>query len=302
MRTVDAVNGAGKKVLVTGGTGFTGSFVVRELCEAGYEVCCFVRESSNTAVLDGYPVRFVHGDLNEPHTLRDALAGMDALVNVASIGFGHGPGIVRACQEAGVKRALFFSTTAVFTTLEAKTRKVRLEAEAAIKESGLDYTIFRPTMIFGTPRDRNMIRLIRFVDRFPVVPVFGSGTALQQPVYVKDLARAVRLVLGMPITWRQDYNLSGKKPLTYNQVIDTVAELLGRRVRRVHLPVRASLALVNLARVLPGLPNFSAEQVLRLNEDKAFTHQEATDDFAYAPVSFREAVAAEIKEYRTLNG
>ncbi|RJX19119.1 MAG: NAD-dependent epimerase/dehydratase family protein [Desulforudis sp.] len=289
-----------KKVLVTGATGFTGSFVVRELCAAGYEVYCFVRESSNTSVLSGCEVTYVTGDLGQPSSLFEALKGMDALVNVASIGFGHGPDTVRACEDAGVKRALFFSTTAVFTTLEAKSKETRLKAENAITGSGLEYTIFRPTMIYGTPRDRNMIKLIRFVDRFPVVPIFGSGTSVQQPVYVRDLARAVATVLNLSQTFRKDYNVSGKEPITYNEVVDTVAALLGKRVVKIHLPVRLSLAAVNLARAIPGLPNFTAEQVLRLNEDKAFSHEAAADDFRYAPVSFREGIAAEIEEYQML--
>lgn len=289
---------AAKKILVTGATGFTGSFVVRELCRAGHDVYCFVRESSDTSALEGCKVTLVKGDLDNISDLSCSLKKREVLVNVASIGFGHGPSIVRACMEAGVKRALFFSTTAIFTTLDAKSKSKRLEAENAIKESGIDYTIFRPTMIYGTPRDRNMIKLIRFVDRFPVVPVFGPGTFLQQPVYVRDLAGAVVKAIDTPGSCRKEYNLSGKEPITYNEVVDTVAEFLGKGILKVHLPVGFSLSLINAAKYIPKLLGISPEQVLRLNEDKAFPHREAAEDFGYDPVSFRQGIEEEIREYR----
>ncbi|OPX84867.1 MAG: dTDP-glucose 4,6 dehydratase [Pelotomaculum sp. PtaB.Bin104] len=290
-----------KKVLVTGATGFTGSFVVRELCASGYDVFCFVRGCSDISVLNGYQVSYVNGDLDHPSTLFESLKKMDVLVNVASIGFGHGPSIVRVCEEAGVKRAIFFSTTAVFTTLEANSKIKRLEAEKAIKESGLDYTIFRPTMIYGTMRDRNMIKLIKFLDRFPVIPIFGPGEALQQPVYVKDLAKAVAKVVDVSRTYKKDYNLSGKEPLTYNEVVDTVANLLGKKVFKIHIPLRASLVLINSVKLIPGLPKFTPEQVLRLNENKTFSYQTAVEDFGYAPLSFYEGVTEEIREYQSYN-
>lgn len=291
-----------KKVLVTGATGFTGSFVTRELHKAGYEVFCFVRKASDTSPLLGYCIGYGEGDLNDPASLIKALKGKDALVNVASIGFGHGPSIVNTCREAGVKRAIFFSTTAIFTTLETKSRQNRLKAERAIMGSDLDYTIFRPTMIYGTPRDRNMVRLIRFLDRFPVIPVFGPGTALQQPVYVNDLAMSVVKSIEAPKTYRKAYNLSGREPLAYNEVIKTVASLLGRSALKIHLPVNTSLRFIETANKIPGLPRLSKEQILRLNEDKSFSHQKAVEDFGYEPTSFYDGIAREIQEYRALAG
>lgn len=285
------------KILVTGATGFTGSFVVRELHKAGHNICCLVRESSDISVLDGYKFDIKRGDLDNSHLIVKALTGMDALVNVASIGFGHGPSIIEACEKAGVKRAIFFSTTAIFTTLNAQSKKIRLEAEKSIKESGLDYTIFRPTMIYGTPRDRNMIKLIRYIDRFRFVPVFGPGNSLQQPVYVNDLAMSVAKVIDSKSTFRKEYNLSGKEPLTYNEVIDTIAWLMEKKIIKIHLSVFASITFIKSLRMIPMIPKLSVEQILRLNEDKSFSHQEAANDFGYSPVSFHKGISEEVKEY-----
>src|SRR5262249_47967900 len=142
-----------------------------------------------------YVARFAEGDLGDPGSLRGALDGQDVLVNVASLGFGHAEGIVRAACESSVGRAVYFSTTSLFTTLPARSKAVRQRAEDAVRGSGPPWTIVRPTMIYGDPGDRNLIRLIRWVDRFPAIPVFGPGTFRLQPVHADDLAVAVVALL-----------------------------------------------------------------------------------------------------------
>ena len=285
------------RILVTGATGFTGKYVVKELCSNGYKVTCFLRQSSNRSGLASLPVEYVVGDLADNTILRDALKNQDALVNIASLGFGHAQGIVKACQEANIKRAVFFSTTSVLTTLAAPSKVVRTEAEKLIRESNLDYTIIRPTMIYGSVGDRNMIRLIRFIYRSPVVPVFGDGKSLLQPVCVQDLAKAVSSILQNDKTRNKIYHLSGREPLTYNAVIDMVAEKLNKRVAKIHIPVSLSMFAIKIAKYVPGFPHITPEQVLRLNENKAFSHEEAGNDFGYAPMSFDDGIKREVAEF-----
>ena len=227
------------------------------------------------------PVRFA--DLNHAQQLATQLKGCDALLNVASIGFGAAPSILEACRSAAVRRAVFVSTTAIFTQLNAGSKVVRQAAEAAITSSGLDTTILRPTMIYGTPGDRNMIRLVRWLDRWPVLPVFGNGRSLQQPVHVSDVAWAVVQVLETPATIERQFNISGAAPLTYNDVVRLTAQALGRRVQRFHIPARPIVTALHVSERLGITLPIKAEQVLRLNEDKAFSHAEAADAFGYSP-------------------
>lgn len=283
------------KVLVTGATGFTGSRVVPLLLDSGHEVRCFVRETSDRSQLGTLPVEWVTGDLSDNEALTSALRGVDALVNIASLGFGHAESILRSAKEAGVRRGIFISTTAIFTQLNAGSKSARLAAEEAIQASGLDYTILRPTMIYGSPRDRNMWRLIRLLRFSPIIPIFGDGESLQQPVFVDDVAQAVLLALGTDVTIGKSYNIAGKDPLTYNQVIDTVASALGKRVWKLHLPYMPIVRLLQFTeRIRIRLP-IKAEQVLRLNENKAFSYEEAQRDFGFYPRSFAEGIELERK-------
>ncbi len=282
------------KVLVTGATGFTGSRVVPLLLQSGFQVRVFVRPTSDQSPLSPLTVEWATGDFANPETFTAALRGVDALVNIASLGFGHAESILKSMKEAGVRRGIFISTTAIFTQLNAGSKSIRLAAEEAIQSSGLDYTILRPTMIYGTPRDRNMWRLIRLLKITPVMPIFGDGESLQQPIFVDDVAQAVLLALQNDTTIGRSYNIAGKTPLTYNQVIDTVANALGKRVWKLHLPYMPIVrALQFTERMKLRLP-IKAEQVLRLNENKAFSYEEARQDFAFSPRSFEEGIRTEI--------
>ncbi|MBF0510658.1 MAG: NAD(P)H-binding protein, partial [Deltaproteobacteria bacterium] len=143
--------------------GFTGRAVVRLLSEKYGQIACLVRSPQGAEMLRGYGVDLVWGDLNQPESIKTALTGRDVLINVASLGFGHTAAVVDACARAGVRRAVFISTTAIFTTLPAASKTIRIEAERIITAGPLDYTILRPTMIYGKPGDRNMIRLLHWL-------------------------------------------------------------------------------------------------------------------------------------------
>lgn len=284
----------GMKVFLTGATGFTGERVLARLRTRGAAVRCLVRSEEKAAALRGDGVECVIGDLSEVDGLARALSGCDLLVNVASLGFGHGPGVVAAAERAGVARAVFTSTTAIYTQLNAPSKAVRVAAEDAIRGSALAWTLVRPTMIYGSGRDRNICRLIRYVRRFPILPVFGSGTSLMQPVFVDDLADAIVAAAETPATVRREYAVSGAQPLTYNELVRTVARLMGRRLRLLHLPHRPVVfGLRALERITSRLP-VKAEQVLRLNEDKAFAWDDARRDFGFAPRTFAAGAREEL--------
>ncbi len=290
------------KVLVTGGTGFTGSRLIPLLLQNGFQVRVFVRPTSDRSPLSALEVEWATGDLANPETFTAALRGVDALVNIASLGFGHAESILRSIKEAGVKRGIFVSTTAIFTQLNAGSKSIRLAAEEAIRASGLDFTILRPTMIYGSPRDRNMWRLIRLLRITPVMPIFGDGESLQQPIFVDDVAQAVLLALQNDVTIRKSYNIAGKDPLTYNQVIDTVAFALGKRVWKLHLPYLPIVRTLQFTERMKIRLPIKAEQVLRLNENKSFSYEEAQRDFGFNPRSFDDGIGVEVGGLETKNG
>ena len=282
-------------VLVTGASGFLGVHVVPLLVDRGYEVSALARSMEAAARIAALGVVPLPGDLDAPAAVDEAFAESeaDALVNLASLGFGHAPAIVAAAEEAGIKRAVFVSTTAVATSLDARSKAVRLAAEELIGDSALDWTILRPTMIYGTPRDRNMARLLRFLRRSPLVPVPGGGDRLQQPVHVDDVAAAVVAALDRPVSVGRTYDLAGPQPLTFREVVEQAAAALGRSPRLVPVPLGPAVAAVHLYERLAPTPRIRAEQLERLAEDKAFDVEAARQDLGFEPRPFHEGIAQE---------
>lgn len=267
------------RLLLVGATGFLGSGVAVRL--APRQAIALVRSTSDHSVLPS-DMELREGDLDEPLPLE----GIGTLVYCASMGFGHVPRIIRQLQgEARVRRAIFISTTAIFTLLSTTSRAVRVEAEAAVEASSLDWTILRPTMIYGAARDRNISRLLRYLKRFPVFPLCGN--ALWQPIYVDDLANAVVAALDTPRTHHKTYNLAGPQALTLASLVRTAARAIGRRVLLLPVPLQAAVQGARLTHIV------TTEQIRRLAENKAFSIAEAAVDFNFAPRSFAEGVQLE---------
>ncbi|MDP8901777.1 MAG: hypothetical protein M3N33_11685, partial [Actinomycetota bacterium] len=198
---------------------------------------------------------------------------------------------------AGVSRLVVVGSTSAHSAYEFRSGPKK-RMESVVKGSGLDWTIARPAMIYGSELDKNVHRLLRFLDRSPLFPIFGPGTNLWQPVYHEDCARGVYEALVRPAAVGQAYDLPGASPLAYQDLVKTAARALGRETRLVRLPlepIRRTLLLAESLR-LP-LP-VKSEQVLRLREDKAYPYDAARRDLDYAPRPFADGVALEVARLR----
>ncbi|HVE62580.1 MAG TPA: NAD(P)H-binding protein [Mycobacteriales bacterium] len=283
------------RILVTGGSGFTGQRVLRQARDEGHEVVALVRSASAGRVAEGLGATPVAGDLDDPASLDVAFrVDADVLVNVASLGFGHAPAVVSAAEEAGIRRAVFVSTTAITTTLPASSKRVRLAAESAIRGSSLDWTIIRPTMIYGAAGDRNLARLIRLMRRTRVVVLPGGGHRLQQPVHVEDLAASILAAATTDAAIGQTYDVAGPDPMSLRDLVLEVGSALGIRPVLITVPLRPTIAALKVYERLAPRPRLKSEQLERLAEDKAFSIADARRDLGYAPRSFSSGIGAEV--------
>jgi len=286
------------KVLLTGATGLLGGALLELLLAEGHEVRCLVREGSPRASrLDPRRPELARGDAGDARSLSRALSGTDALLHVA--GIEYAPAVLEAARGMDALRLVVVGSTSAHSSYASRSGP-KLRMEELVRASGLEYTIVRPSMIYGSELDKNMHRLLRFLDRSPLFPMFGSGKNLWQPVYHEDCAKGVYEALVRPAAVGQSYDLPGAEPLTYLELVRTAAGALGRKPRIVRVPlepVRRALAAAEGMR-LP-LP-IRSEQVLRLREDKAYPYDRAKEELGYAPRPFREGIMLEVARLRQL--
>ncbi len=292
------------KLLVTGITGHSGKWFLNNLETNNFngEVNVVVRESSKTDILDNSSLKIVKhiGDLDDKKFLNKVTQNVDTVIQIAHIKYSLN--ILEAAVQNNVDWFIGVHTTGIYSNFKVASEEyIAIEKELEKYRDDINITLLRPTMIYGSSMDQNMFKLVKFIDKSPVFPLFGLGKNLMQPVHAKDLGKAYYNVLMTPeITKNKSYILSGKYPITYKELVKTVAAELNSHVKIINIPIKLSYysALVG-NRLIPKFP-INEEQVLRMKEDKNFPHLSAKRDFGYNPVSFKEGIKEEVEEYLSM--
>ena len=282
--------------MVSGGTGLLGQGLLRVLRESGeHEVRCLVRTTSSVERLQG--LELAYGDALDAGSIEKALRGTDAFVHIAGIQFT--PWVLEAMHRAGVERLVVAGSTSAHSRFVFRSAP-RSANETLLAGSGLSWTVVRPSMIYGSELDHNMHKLLRFLDRSSVFPLFGSGENLWQPVYYEDVARGMYEALVRKEAVGSTYDLPGARPLRYVDLVRVAAGALGKKVRILRIPaepVRRGLLIAEKFGV--RLP-VKSEQVLRLREDKVYSYEKAREELGYAPRAFEEGIALEASRLREI--
>lgn len=280
-------------ILVTGITGLTGRFLLKALRTEGYQgrIRCLVRDSSDVSWMDDDNFELVVGDVNSYNSLVEALAGTTAVIHLVNIR--SSPQVIQACYATGVIRAIFVNTTGIFSRYQQYAAEYQ-RLEAAMLNCTLDYTIIRPTMIYGNYQDKNIHKLVKIVNKYPIVPVLGGGYGLMQPIYAGDLATVIARALQNKVSINKAYNVAGKEPIRFKDMMHMISRELGKRRLFITVPYFMALAAGYIGEVIPnGL--IDVERVKRLQEEKVFSYAEAYKDLAFSPLSFEQGVILEVE-------
>lgn len=238
------------KVLVTGGTGFVGTHLVNALARRGHEVAVLARDPESARNRYNRPVERIAGNVLEPATLAPAVAGRDAVIHL--VGIIHESGeqtfqrmhvdapanVVAAMKSAGVRRLLHMSAMGVSEDAPSDYGRTKAAGEKLVRESGLDWTVFRPSIVFG-PGDGFVSLLAPIVRLNPVfIPVIGSGETRFMPVSVYDVSRVYADALEKPETVGRVYDVGGPQTFTLNEIYREIAAAVGKPGKPlVHMPL-----------------------------------------------------------------
>ena len=290
-------------ILVTGASGFVGSHMVPALAAAGHHVLALVRDEDGAAVVmrrlspsqrDAVETRI--GDVTRPDTLPLALAGADAVLHLVAVPRDWDGGatlrlvntegtrnVLRAATDAGVRRFVHLGALGVVDDPELHYGSSKVKGMALVRESGLDWTILSPSLLFG-PRDGFFNILADLVRMSPgIVPITGKGAARFQPLAISDLARAVVQVLADPATVGREFPMGGPRYWTYREIVAEVLRGMGKRRAMVPMPV-ALIRLVATASEKARLPfPVATDQLRQLKHDNIGPLSSVVDGFGFEP-------------------
>jgi NADH dehydrogenase len=293
-------------ILLTGATGFVGGKLIEELLKDSRKVRCLVRDPARATRLGQLGCDLARGDVTDLssviNAVDDKIEGVMHLVGIISETSGasfravHIEGtrnVVEACIQKGVKRYFHISALGTRAGATSAYHRSKWEAEEIIRASGLDYTIFRPSIMFG-PEDKFVNVLASVMKISPLVMVPGDGKNLFQPVFVKDIARMMASSLEKQEAKKTVYEVGGPERFTFDELIDTIAGVLGKRVLKIHVPMPIMRPGAAVAEVLFPRPPVTRDQLIMLEEDNVTDENSLEEVFGIKPTGLKEGLGTYI--------
>ena len=313
-------------ILVTGATGFIGSHLVDGLLKKKEKIRILVRKTSRADWLNKYDVEICYGSLEDINSLTKATKNIKTVYHLAAMLGSPGvtynqlyetnvrgtENLIKACVKNNIKRFVYISTVAAMgptkymadetTKCNPKTDydKTKYLAELAVKNSGLDWTIIRPTMVYGPGEIKNKARMFRFIQK-GFFFVIGSGKNMMGLVYVGNLVKGIILAGESKNAVKQVYILSDKKNYTMNEFIKTIAR--HEKVKTpIHLPVWIAYIGAFFFRIFRifGFPQIlSKDRIKNMTINHSFNISKAINELKYEPeIGLDDGIKKTIQWYK----
>jgi len=294
-------------IVITGATGFVGEEVVKQARAAGYPVRAIVREPQRAQWLaERYGVELFHGNVLYAPSIEGAMKDANCVIHLVGIIYEwkentfervHAQStrhVVDEAKKAGVKRFVHMSALGVRENARSRYHQTKWAGEETVRKSGLAWTIFRPSFIYG-PRDKGINTLAQVVRRLPLIPVLGSGNSKIQPISVENVAKAFVGAVRNDVSIGKTYDLCGPDAFTWNELYDKLQAILGTRKKKVHLPLPIARVQAAIFEKFLANPPFTRDQLLMLQEDNVGDPKPAEREFVLQQPRFEEGVARYLK-------
>ncbi|MEO7217797.1 MAG: complex I NDUFA9 subunit family protein [Gemmatimonadaceae bacterium] len=292
-------DGRGRRVVVTGASGFVGSHACRALAATGWQVLALVRNAGKAAERLGHmPVDIRVGDLLDPAYVRSSIDGASAVVHLAavaierdgdtykSVNVGTTRAIIDAALAAGVARFVYMSQNGADSASRLPFLKSKGIAQDLVTESTLQWTVLRPSVIFG-PEDEFINVIARLVRLTPfILPLPSRGNARFQPVAVDDVATVITRALADDDTVGHLYPLGGAAELSLREIAETVLVAMDAHRAILGLPTAALRPFVAALWHLVPRPPVTTGLLDTLALDNTVPLNTITSTFGVSPTPF----------------
>jgi uncharacterized protein YbjT (DUF2867 family) len=272
-----------KKILVLGGTGFVGRHLCEELARRGYRVTVPTRNPARIWRAQEPPVvDLVQADVHDRAALSALVSGHDAVVNLVAILHGKPVDFQRthvdlvktiagACAQAGMRRLVHVSALGAAADALSMYQRSKAAGEAVIQGSGLDWTVLRPSVIFGEG-DRFLTLFARLQRYFPVMPLAGANTRFQ-PVWVGDVVGAIAHCLQSDDTRGRLYEICGPEVFTLRELVKLAGRLSGHPRPILSLPSLLAWLQAMSMELAPGPTLMSRDNLESMKVDNVATRK-----------------------------
>lgn len=290
-----------KKIAIIGASGEVGFKLVDKLSK-NYFLKCIVRDKNKKNFSNIKNVElFEINDIGLTHQISKAISDVDVIINTGYISFAQDIFDALELIDSKPEQIIFTGSTGIYTKLPSKGAKLKIDAEKFIMDNyKISWTIIRPTMIYGHHNDRNISRLIRVLNKTPIMPLIGNGDFLIQPVFIDDLLKSYEIAILNTNHYKKSYNIGSCKPLTNKDLFKTVANILEKRVYFISISPKIISFLLKFLKLIKIKP-ISQEQVLRFQENKDIDIFPFINNFKFEPIPFQEGVSRQVAEMKNKN-
>ena len=289
------------QVFVTGSTGFVGNHVLHELLEKGHQVKALVRPGSEHKLKRPYDVEIIPGTVEEVADLIQGMQACDAAIHLVGIirAFPSKDitferlhteataNVIEAAKEAKVPQLLHMSALGAREDGPTPYLTTKFAAEELVRQSGLKYTIFRPSLIFG--RGGDAITMFGDMVKKYVVPIIGDGQYRFQPVSVTTVAQGFEKALDPETAKEQTLDVGGPDNVTFDEIMDTLAQVMGKSIVKIHMPVFPLRLATSALQHAPGYP-LTTDQITMLLEGSTCDEKPFYEILGLKPISLEQTL------------
>ena len=310
------------KVALIGGTGYVGSYICDELISNDHTPRILVREGSESKVIDPKKCELVKGDISDENSIRELIKGSDAVIYLVAVirefpkkgitndklQFRGSELAANIASELGVKRFLLMSALGANADMDAsKYQKAKHLSEQVIKNTNLDWTIIRPSSLFGDPRGNNRPEFCKALkeDMLEIIPGFPNSLPFPAPsffeglmpfnsgefsfsmIHVKDVAKIFVKLISDKKEFGKIINLGGNEDFTWDHIIKNIASASNKKVLMVPAPVSVVMIAASLLDWWSGFP-VTRDQLKDLVKGSTCNSEDIFKKYDINPIPFNK--------------
>ena len=288
------------RVAVTGATGFVGRHLVERLLKDSHEVTIVANRRSG-ANLFSDRVKYTRASVHNAHDLQAAFSDCQAVLHLVGIiaetrkntfetTVEQGTkNVISACRQNNIETIIYLSALGTTEDAQSKYFKTKWSAEQSVKNSGINWTIFRPSIIYGRS-DGFLTMMSKIIKLSPFVPIFGDGKYRLQPVYIGDLVEAMAKSLTNKECRGEIIEIGGAEPLEYVEIINSIKKALKKKRMNLFIPMAVIKPVaVLLEKILKPSP-LTTDQLVMLEQGSVCDLSKMKRLFEIEPVGFDEGL------------